>query len=257
MANTSRSASQREALRRQQELEAKAARRLRFVGAAAGVVALIIVVVIVAAVLQSRKPAVVAQGAEVTPPNANADKTGILVNPDSAKAGVPTVTVFTDFQCSYCKPFELAYGPILEELAAAGDIVLDIRIKTQVDQILQSDSSTRAAVAASCADTVGTFHDYFMTVFANQPSEGTGFTDAQLRGDFASAAGITGDDLESFQTCYDNRSTLGWVINVQLESEKYGINGTPVVEVNGKRFEPRAFAPDRETILAEILKTAG
>ncbi|HSN43886.1 MAG TPA: thioredoxin domain-containing protein, partial [Propionibacteriaceae bacterium] len=167
------------------------------------------------------------------------------------------VVVWTDFQCPYCKPLELDYGPIFEELAASGDIALDIRVKSQVDQIILNDSSTRSAVAATCADTVGSFHDYFMTVFENQPDEGVGFTDAQLRGDFASKAGITGDDLTTFQSCFDTRSTLEWVTGVQTESQKQGITGTPVVEVNGTRFEPRAFAADKATILAEITKLAG
>ena len=234
-----------------------AARRLRVVGAILGVLALVIVIVIAAAVIQSKKPSTVSTGAQINPPNASADKTGILVDADQVKEGAPKVVVWTDFQCPYCKPLEVAYGPIFEELAASGDIALDIRLKTKVDQIVMNDSSTRSAVAGTCADTVGAFHDYFMTVFRNQPEEGVGYTDAILREDFASEAGITGDDLTTFQTCYDQRSTLSWVRNVQTESVKEGITGTPVVEVNGKKFEPRAFEPDKATILAEISKLAG
>ena len=230
---------------------------MRIVGAILVVVALVVVVVIIAAVLQSRKPETTSEGAQAKPPNANADGTGILVNASAAKDGVPTVVVWTDLQCPYCKPLELTYGPILEQLSASGDIALDIRVKTQVDQIVKNDSSTRAAVAATCADSAGRFHPYLQTVFTHQPDEGVGFTDAQLRGDFASEAGIAGDDLTAFQSCYDQRSTLDWVIDVQLESEKYGITGTPVVEVNGTKFEPREFPADAATILSEIQRVAG
>ncbi|MDR0783207.1 MAG: thioredoxin domain-containing protein, partial [Propionibacteriaceae bacterium] len=101
------------------------------------------------------------------------------------------------------------------------------------DQIIGNDSSQRSARAATCAHTVGAFWAYHSTIFRNQPHEGVGYTDELLRNDFAAEAGITGDALTRFQTCYDTGATNEQVKAMESEGSAAGVNGTPYFFVNG------------------------
>ncbi|MDR2929430.1 MAG: DsbA family protein [Propionibacteriaceae bacterium] len=158
----------------------------------------------------------------------------VAVNPESVKSDAIVVELHTDYQCPWCGRAELIYGNALAQLSQSGDVELRIHLRTLVgDQIIHNDSSQRSAMAATCADTVGAFWAYHSAIFAHQPEEGVGFTDAQLREDFASEAGITGTDLTKFQQCYDDKQTSGFVQEMEQEGSAAGINGTPTFYVNG------------------------
>ena len=159
----------------------------------------------------------------------------VAVNPN-VKPGAMVIEIHDDYQCPWCERAEEIYGDALHELSQSGDIDLRIHIRTLVgDQIIHNDSSERAGIAALCADTVGHFWDYHATIFANQPQEGVGYTDDQLRTDFASQAGITGQDLATFQTCYDTKATSSLLSSMEQEGTAAGINGTPSFFVNGQQ----------------------
>jgi len=186
----------------------------------------------------------------------------VAVNPDRVKPGAVVVEIHDDYQCPWCQRGEQIYGDALEQLSLSGDIDLRIHLRTMVgDLIIGNDSSERAARAATCADTVGRFWAYHSTVFANQPHEGTGFTDDQLTTDFAAQAGITGADLTAFQQCYTTQATSDLVTMMEQEGAAAGINGTPAFFVSGKKvnFDLQANAAtlqavDPNALLAELQK---
>jgi len=188
----------------------------------------------------------------------------VAVNPN-VKQGAIVIEVHDDYQCPWCERAEQIYGDALRALSQSGDIDLRIHIRTLVgDQIIHNDSSERAGVAALCANTVGHFWDYHATIFANQPEEGVGYTDDQLRADFASQAGITGQDLADFQTCYDTKATSNLLTAMEQEGDDAGINGTPTFFVNGQKvsFDLQAGAStvqpaDADTLLAELQQNFG
>ena len=163
------------------------------------------------------------------PPNGTAQMGWIEVKSPAAKPDALIVSEHTDYQCPWCQLADSMFGASFRALAERGDIVLRIHIRTLVgDRMLFNDSSVRAAMAATCADTVGKFIDYNETVFANQPKEGVGFTDQQLRVDFAAKAGITGNDLGAFQACYDTGQTKAYVLGMeQINWTSTTINGSP------------------------------
>jgi len=159
----------------------------------------------------------------------------VAVNPN-VKPGALVVELHDDYQCPWCERAEQIYGDALAALSQSGDIDLRIHIRTLVgDQIIHNDSSERAGIAALCANKVGHFWDYHTTIFANQPQEGVGYTDDQLRVDFAAQAGISGQDLTSFQTCYDTKATSAELTAMETEGTAAGINGTPSFFVNGQK----------------------
>ena len=108
--------------------------------------------------------------------------------------------IFLDYQCPVCKQFEGQFGPTLDDMATKGEIQLIYRTMTFLDNNLKNDSSTKAGIAAACADNAGSYSAYHNAIFAGQPTtEGKGYTTQQLRVDFAATAGITGDKLSGFR----------------------------------------------------------
>lgn len=249
--------SRREALRRQQEAEAQRARRMRMFGIAAALLALVTIAVVGGALYMNHRNKAEATTAQGTPVNANADKTGIIANPGKAKQGAPVLQVYEDYQCPACASIHRQISPLVNALAEKGEIGLEYRTMTFLDANVGNDSSMRAAVAAACSDNAGHYEAFHDTVLENQPSqEGVGYTDAQLREDFPKAAGITGQSLTDFQTCYDNEATKAFVDTVDEEAAKAGIKSTPTYRVNGKDLDLQTIGSTEQSLLDAIQKVA-
>lgn len=252
--------SRREALRRQQEAQQRAKRLQRVI-----IVGAVVLAVVVAGVfatiffsqLNKGTGTPAAGGTSGVPVNATADSSGIVVNPGKFKDGVPKVEVFLDYQCPVCKQFEAKFGGTLDEMATKGEIQLIYRTMTFLDSNLRNDASTRAGVAAACADNVGAYSAYHNAIFAGQPTtEGAGYTTEQLRVTFAATAGITGDKLATFQKCYDNRATGTFVQGTNEAAAKAGVNSTPTIMVNGTKLDNNTlFQETTEAFKQTILTT--
>jgi len=207
------------------------------------------------------------------PPNGTAEMGYIEVRSPNAKPDALILNEHFDYQCPICKQGDDWYGATFRTLAERGDIVMRVHIRSFLDVNLKNDSSTRAAVASTCADVVGDFIAYHETVFAHQPAkEGDGYTDQQLRNDFPQEAGITGANLTTFQQCYDSRQTLGYVQNMErVNKTSRTINGadqdppggTPMYYVNGKPmtlsdiYNTKIDPTDVEGILGYLQSIAG
>ena len=255
------SQSRREALRRQQEAQARSKRLQRIVIVGAIVLAVVVVGVFGAIfVSQLNKGSTSATGGtSAIPVNATADHTGIVVNPGKFKEGVPKVEIFLDYQCPVCKQFEGQFGPTLDDMATKGEIQLIYRTMTFLDNNLKNDSSTKAGIAAACADNAGSYSAYHNAIFAGQPTtEGDGYTTQQLRVDFAATAGITGDKLSGFQACYDTRATSAFVEGTNEGAAKAGVNSTPTTMVNGTKLDNnKVFQLSTEAFRQTVLTTKG
>ncbi|GAA1393006.1 DsbA family protein [Luteococcus peritonei] len=205
--------SRRAALQAQREAAERARRRGRLIGAVCGALAAVLLLTIVVWQFNKDDEPVVAAGSQVAVPGAAPDGRGITLA--KTPAGKPMVVVIEDYQCPWCKIAEQSIGKQVKALADKGEVGYEVRSVALLDTMLKNDSSERANLAAACADLSGHYAAYRDTVFANQPQkEGEGFTDEQLRTGFAEQAGITGDDLERFQTCYDQRQTNDHVQSV-------------------------------------------
>ena len=198
-------------------------------------------------------------GPAFIPPNGSTAREWVQVPSANIKPDAIIVDERLDYQCPGCKQAADLWGDTFHQLAVQGDIVLRFRIRTFLDPGLHNDSSTRAAVAATCADVVGRFIDYHETIFANQPaSEGVGYTDQQLRVDFAAQAGINGSDLTTFQHCYDTRQTLAYVQAMEQANDS---GGTPALFANSKTLPTKdlytnANPSDTAAVLAYLRTVA-
>ena len=244
--NAAQAGNRRAALRAQQEAAAKKAKRNRILIVVAAVVALALVVgLVVWAINRAPKQATptpsatapaTATSSEDTQPSTPAISTPQVVPPDgnstdvaqAAWITVPSkivvggslaVDIHTDYQCPYCQVAEKSYATLFEQLSDGGGIVLRQHTRTFLNGVggEQGNSSTRAAIAAACVDFADRtkYAAYHNLIFTNQPQEGTGFTDDQLRNAFAADAGLTDAALTSFQSCYDNQATAQWVANAE------------------------------------------
>ncbi|QQY15020.1 thioredoxin domain-containing protein [Cutibacterium avidum] len=237
---TPTSTSRRAALRAQQEAQESAKKRRRIIGVIVGVV--VVAAIILAVVLGiNHKSDSSASSTQITPPSAT--KTGVYtLNPDKVKKGAPTVTVYQDYQCPACKGAEDLLGKPLNDLSSKGEIKLQYHTLTFLDRNLRNDSSSRAAMAAAAADVVGKYEAYHDVVYSHQPKqEGAGYTDEQLRKEFASEAGITGANLTRFQHIYDTRQTEQFVNEANDKGlhkmQDLNAPSTPAFAVNDKLWE--------------------
>lgn len=254
------SQSRREALRRQQQAQARAKRTQRIV-----IVGAIVLAVVVLGVFgtiffsQLNQGGSASNGSASVPANATDDRSGIVVNPGKAAEGAPKVEVFVDYQCPVCKQFEDAFGSTLDDMAAKGEIQLIYRTMTFLDNNLRNDSSLKAGIAAACADNAGKYSSYHNAIFAGQPAtEGPGYSTQQLRVDFPATAGITGDALSGFQGCYDSRSTQGFVQGTNEAAAAAKVNSTPTIMVNGTTLDNKVlFSATPDAFRTQIMSTKG
>ncbi len=193
-----------------------------------GVLVVALIVGAFAAVLISSR----GSSQKATPPRSGvAGGNGVVVG--SAKAGAPAVDLYEDFQCPNCKTLEDANGTQIAQLAQQGKIKLTVHMMSFLDANNGNDSSVRSAAASFCAADAGKFIEFHHQVFANQPPEGVGYTDAKLK-EFGRKAGISGAAATTFDACVSNRKYLDYAKDTEARSGKNGITSTPSILVNGK-----------------------
>ena len=223
------------------------------------VVAVVAIIAVVAGVIinsESSKSAI-NEGGKALPAGVSAMGQGWVANAAVAKAGVPTLAIYEDFRCPVCQSFESAFGSTIESLAEAGKIKLVYHFKTVIDSNLGSDNSQVAASNVLCAADQGAFWKYHDALYANQPAEGTLFTDAEFLS-YAEQAGLTGDKLTTFQACTKAGKYMNYVKSTEDASFKNGITGTPSVFLNKvgldySKFGTSAGGPDTAAFEAALV----
>lgn len=177
----------------------------------------------------------------VTPTNANADGTGHLVNPDASDETV--VEVFYDYQCPACGALERSTGSEIEGGAERGDYQLIYRPMNFMEANAGNDMSTKAANAAACYAEVGDFTDYHLEIFNNQPQQqgDAGYSDGLLREEIPATLELSGDELTTFQACYDDQKYAEWVSFSNDAASRAGVSATPTVLVNGNEMDRTAM----------------
>ncbi|WP_420174949.1 DsbA family protein [Luteococcus sp. OSA5] len=249
-------ANRREQLRQQQEAEAKRQRTMRIIGIAAAVLAVALIALVATVLIQENKNKSEQLSSAGRPANAAADDTGIVVNPGKAKEGAPVLAVYQDYQCPACKSVGMQLAPLLDPLVEKGEVSLEYRTMTFMEDNLGNDDSTKPAVAAACADQAGAYKAYHDAVYAKQPtSEVRGddaYPDALLRDELPASVGITGDKLTQFQSCFDEKTTEPFVETVNDKAAEAKVTSTPTYTVNGKKLELESVGQSSESLLKAI-----
>jgi protein-disulfide isomerase len=151
--------------------------------------------------------------------------------------GPVRVDIFIDFQCPYCRRFELSSGPALAALVARGLSTLVYHPMNFLDAASTTNYSTRAAAESGCAADQGRFVEYAHALFVSQPPEGgPGLTDAELA-ELGRAAGLAD---EAFGACISGAPYLDWPPYVTARALAHGVSATPTVLVAGAVVRPDA-----------------
>ena len=147
--------------------------------------------------------------------------------------GVPTIDIYEDLQCIYCKQFESANLQYIESLIAEKKAVVSYRLLSFV-----GPQSVDAANAAACAADENQFLSFHGTMYANQPAgEDSGEWTKERILNIGAAAGISSP---SFVECVNNDKYIGWVEKVSIAANEAGVQSTPTILINGKKLDPQA-----------------
>ena len=243
LADAQRAAERAAAARREQQSKE---RRRRTVWISVAVLAVLALVVGVVAGVQAFRDTT---GETATPPAGAVDTFALPMGEPGAPV---TVEVYEDFMCPFCGEFEELSRGTLKAYAESGEVHVQYKVISILDDESSTDYSTRAANAmAVVLDEAGAavaveFHD---RLFEDQPEEGSaGLSDDELV-DQAVEAGASEaavrDPIESL-------SFEQWVTNATDESSKDGIAGTPSILVDGEKVEGDTIAEVAATMEDDI-----
>ena len=169
--------------------------------------------------------------AAVAPRGATEDY-GIVVGDPAAPT---TITIYEDLQCPVCALLEAEVGEPLAAAVEAGQVKVDYRIVSFLDDASTNEYSSRAANAAAVvrdvagAEAFAEFHDL---LFADQPPEGgAGHTDEELI-EYAVRAGA---EDAAVRGPVQDKAFEQWVVNATDAMSRAGVTGTPTVFIDGER----------------------
>jgi len=221
-------ASERAAIRAEQEAKERRTRAFIVTGTVAAV--LVVVVALVVGFQASRDTT----GRAATSPAGAVDGYALPIGQDDAPV---VVTVYEDMMCPFCGLFESISSERMKEYAESGDVQVRYHVVSFLDRASETRYSTRAANAiAVVLDTAGpevavAFHD---ALFANQPPEGgPGLPDEQM----IEMAVEAGADRAAIEGPIADLAFEQWVVNSTGEWSDRGFTGTPTVTVNDEKVE--------------------
>jgi protein-disulfide isomerase len=141
-----------------------------------------------------------------------------------------TIVEYSDYQCPYCRQQEAALHQMLTKY--------DGQVRLIYMDFPMHQHSMDAAMAARCADEQGQFwpyHDALQHNDANLSTEGLETTARDL-----------GLDLESFDSCLEDRKYEQAVLADQKMGMKSGVNGTPCLFIGGSQSVPDTIVDSLE-----------
>ena len=195
-----------------------------------GFVVLIVIVAIIGGAIFFSKKDGSNNGGTPTPDAGGATPNGVSTSDyyvtaaANTPAGVPTVKIYEDFQCPYCKKLEETAGPALVEQAKAGKLNLQWQPGIFMDANLKNTGSLTATNAWGCAIDAGKTTEFHQ---GSLPTAGTG-RDRWCAGLHSAA------DARSRQ---DGRDHWGRLLNLRIVCEgKYPTRGLPTATLSSIRL---------------------
>lgn len=142
-------------------------------------------------------------------------------------SGSPTVTVieYGDFQCPVCgRFFRETYSTIKSEYVDAGKVRWVFR---HFPLTSVHPNALSASIAAECAGQQNEFFAYHDQLFVTQDN----LEDVDLKA-YADATGL---DVDTFNACFDGRSSESVVQQDIADGQALGVNATPTFFINGEK----------------------
>jgi protein-disulfide isomerase len=150
----------------------------------------------------------------------------ILFNPGQAKV----IDIWEDPQCPVCKNFEDAMGDYIDSLIREKKATVRFHVLSFL-----GDESVRAANASFCAADEGQYLDFHKALYTVQsPLENSGFWSNETLVAIGNKIGIKSD---KFTKCVNDGEKVALVQANYESMQKFGVQGTPTVFINGKLWE--------------------
>ncbi|OBA82346.1 hypothetical protein A9W99_11435 [Mycobacterium sp. 1164966.3] len=149
------------------------------------------------------------------------------------------VTLYEDFLCPICADFEHKFGPTVSKLIDIGAIAADYSMLAILDDPrTHNNYSSRAGAAARCvADkSVDAFRVFHAELFDPnlQPAErASSYPDNKWLIERARQAGVDVGPGSEVADCINSGK---YVDVVAAEAKRVGIDGTPVIKINGEEY---------------------
>lgn len=174
-----------------------------------------------------------------------------LIKKDGSDEPKVTLALYEDFLCPACGAFEQEYGPTISKLIDSGAVAVDYYMVAILDSPANQNYSSRAGNVGYCVadESIESFRRFHAAMYTPgiQPAE-TGPTfpnDARLI-ELARQAGAAGTVPE----CVAGNKYTDLVVN--QSGEVAGV-GTPMIEINGERYERST----PEALVAKVKETVG
>ena len=139
-----------------------------------------------------------------------------------------TIVEWADFQCPFCEHA----SEVLESLSKAD--ARAVRVVFKQYPLAGHAHSQFAARAAIAAGDQGKFWEMHDALFADQQS---GLGPDRVR-ELAKGLGL---DMHRFETDLASQATASRLARDQAQAEQLGLDGTPFIFVNGRRFDLKLF----------------
>ena len=152
-----------------------------------------------------------------------------------------TLVEFSDFQCPYCL---LAVGKLNAVLEAYPGKIKLIFKQFPLDMHSQAALAAAAAVAAHRQGKFWPMHD---ALFAHRRE--------LSRPVILTLARIAGLDMQRFQADLDSAETRKVVARDIEDGDRAGVEGTPSIFINGRKYNGSLDLPDIRPVIGEQLKT--
>jgi len=176
--------------------------------------------------------------------------TAVKQGPDDAPV---KVVEFADYSCPACRQFDMQIMPVLKQKFLASGKVQFIFYDFPLIEI--HPHSFLAARAARCAGDQGKFWEYQDALFRSQPSWAE--NQAAPVSDFEDAAAKLGLDKGAFSRCLKSDKYADIVTANRKLAEQLGIDSTPTVLVNNRRWMGQTPQSLEDLIQSDIPANAG
>jgi protein-disulfide isomerase len=149
-------------------------------------------------------------------------------SPFEGPADAPvTIVEWADFECPFCA----AASPVLHQ--AVERFQPHVRLVYKYYPLSSHEHAEGAARAAASANKQGKFWDMHSKLFANQ--------DNLERKSLLRLARELHLDEKRFTADLDSEAVADEVLKDRKQAEKFGLRGTPMIFINGRRFEIENF----------------
>ncbi|RIJ52210.1 hypothetical protein DZG00_05850 [Clavibacter lycopersici] len=158
------------------------------------------------------------------------DQVRIATEPTGVSVGAAdapvTMDVFEDYSCPHCAQYEAETGPLLDRIAATGQVRIvyhPIQIVTKYGQVA---GSAAACVLAEEPDRWPAVHS---ALFDNHST----ITDSWTHADFVTWLTTEGVSSDAARTCVAEGKYSSWITGNTSDATAAGVTGTPTLRIQG------------------------